>query len=379
MRDWYSQNMKKNLTWRQLVQGVRHQKILVLLALVTVEEIITQLHVSDIISDTELSRLRRLLLAYQDKDLTHLQDIFHLEVTPQQLAGLENQPLRLNSLLRTLNRGKQARDNLKLSSLNWQFREMMSLLRVLRDARNAAAHDLSDRPEIGWNMTVYSSYLRIIEIAVVPEKLFKEVERQKSEIADAAVSFLKISGGSNEDQMEYEKSRIFDTSNSKSEEALKDEISLLRDAVVEMNDNIQRLGQFTAPTIFKERSYTKLEELQAEEHSEEENNKTSNDPTPFNFAITEGILRQRLEAMRRDLQEKFVGHEEWLGVASNVLQKSVISVIMKNKYGCIEDALNDEEIKWRFERHNQIMNAQLSTFAGKINNEIKKVIWNDET
>ena len=168
MRDWYPQIMNNNLTWRQLVQGVREQKILVLLALVTVEEIFTHLSVNKIISGEELSRLKRLLLAYRDKDLTHLQDIFHLEVTTQQFAGLEKQHLRLNTLLRTLNRGIQARQNLKLSSLNWQFREMMSLVRVLRDARNAAAHDLSERPEIGWNMTVYSSYLRMIEIAVVP-------------------------------------------------------------------------------------------------------------------------------------------------------------------------------------------------------------------
>ena len=148
---------------------------------------------------------------------------------------------------------------------------------------------------------------------------------------------------------------------------------------MEMNDNIQRLGQFTAQTIIQEAPQIELEEVQADELSDEENTKTSDDPLPVNFTITEGILRQRLEAMRRELQEKFMCHEEWLGVASNVLQKTVISVLMKNKYGCIEDALNDEEIKWRFDRHSQIMNAQLSAFAGKINDEIKKVIWNDET
>ena len=371
--------MKKNLTWRELVQGVSHQKILVLLALVTVDEIFKQLRTSDIISEAELRRLKRLLLAYQDKDLTHLQDIFHFEVTPERLGVFGNQPLRLNALLRTINRGKHAEDNLKLSSLNWQFREMMSLLRVLRDARNAAAHDLSERPEIGWNMTVYSSYLRMIEIAVVPEKLFKQVERQKSEIADAAVYFLKISTGDRDEQKEHEKPKISEASNAKSEETLKEEISLLRDLVVEMNDNIQRLGQFTAPTPVQVSPQIELKEVQADELSDEENTKTSDDTLPVNFTITEGILRQRLEAMRRDLQEKFMGHEEWLGVASNVLQKTVISVLMKNKYGCIEDALNDEEIKWRFDRHNQIMNAQLSAFAGKINDEIKKVIWNDET
>ena len=325
-----------DLSWRRLVQGVRYQKILALLVLVTIEEIFTQLCVSDIISETELRRVRRLLLAYQDKDLTYLQDIFHLEVMAQQTAGLDNQTFRLNALLRNLSRSKQTSENLKLSSLNWRFREMMSLLRILRDARNAAAHDLSERPEIGWNMTVYSSYLRMIEIAVVPEKLLKEVERQKSEIADAAVYFLKVSTGHSDEQKEHEKPKISEASTSKSEGTLKEEISLLRDVVVEMNDNIQRLGQFTAQTIIQEAPQIELEEVQADELSDEENTKTSDDPLPVNFTITEGILRQRLEAMRRELQEKFMCHEEWLGVASNVLQKTVISVLMKNKYGCIE-------------------------------------------
>lgn len=370
--------MKNNLSWRELVQGVRYQKILVLLVLITVEEIFKQLHFSDIISDTELSRLKRSLLAYQDKDITHIQNIFHLEVTPERLTTIEIPTLRLSALLRTLNIGKHASDNLKLSSLNWQFREMMSLLRVLRDARNTAAHDLSERPEIGWNMTVYSSYLRIIEIAVVPEKLFKEVEKQKSEIANAAFSFLTISEGKNENPSEFERPRIYDTPNLRSDETLQDEISLLRDAVKEMNDSIKMLSQVTAPTKAQKSTDIEFEALQEEEPSEEGNPKTSDNPLPINFTITEGILRQRLEAMRRDIQEKFMLHEDWLGVASNLLQKTVITIIMKKKYGCIEDVINDEEIKWRFERHNQIMNAQLSAFAGKINDELKKVIWNDE-
>ena len=74
--------------------------------------------------------------------------------------------------------------------LIFRFRELISLLRILRDARNVAAHDFSDRPEIGWNLTVFSAYMRVLEVAVIPSKFEDKIEKQKEEIKGAIVSFL---------------------------------------------------------------------------------------------------------------------------------------------------------------------------------------------
>ena len=372
-------DMEVMLSWRKLVQGVRHQKILTLLVLVTIEEILKQLEISGFIAASETKRLKNSLISQHDKDITYLQEVFYLEISPEKNAGFGDQAVKLNSLLRTINKLKRSDNNPILSSLNWQFREMMSLVRVLRDARNAAAHDLSERPEIGWNMSVYSAYLRIIEIAFVPNNLSQEIEQIKDEIASAIIALLQLK----ENTYTNHKAEHVSNSNETSDLALSDDIAsdiqALKNLVSDINKNISSLSQsLEQPPNHETVPLTGESIPNVKEFDEADGDDTDEIPT-VNLAITQEILRQRLEALRREIHESFGKSEEWLGVASNILQKSVVALIFKLKLETIEDALHNKEFMWRYDRHKRIMDKQLQMFSKKINDELKKVIWNNDT
>ena len=179
------------ISWRDIVQTVRFQRLLTALVLLTVEGVLRQLKERDAISEAECKRLITQLSAFQNSDITVLQNVFYIEVNPSATSSGVNQTIKLNVFLRKISKLEQFNQSPKLHFLIFRFRELISLLRILRDARNVAAHDFSDKPEVGWNLTVFSTYMRVLEVAVIPSKFEEQIEKQKEEIKETIVSFLK--------------------------------------------------------------------------------------------------------------------------------------------------------------------------------------------
>lgn len=359
------------ITWRDIVQTLRFQRLLTALVLLTVEGVLRQLKERDAISEVECKRLIAQLSTFQNSDITALQTVFYLEVNTSATSTIASQTIRLNVFLRNISKLERFNQNPKLHFLIFRFRELISLLRILRDARNAAAHDFSDRPEIGWNLTVFSAYMRVLEVAVIPSKFEEKIEKQKEEIKDAIVSFLE-NGNANlakEDDDSSPSDKIDEIHNNQ----ILDEINVIKSSIESLDTKL-----FDLVNNIPNRPVALKPEL-IKEDDEHENNVEEHEDIRVQVpsAITAAVLRQKLENFRKTIDDEFGEDAEWHGVACNILQKPFVSIIIKNKYRDVTSALLDEEINWRYKRHKKIMDEQIVKFETKINKIIESVIWDD--
>ena len=84
------------ISWRDIVQTVRFQRLLTALVLLTVESVLRQLKERDAISEAECKRLIMQLSTFQNSDITVLQNVFYIEVNPVAKSSSVDQAIRLN-------------------------------------------------------------------------------------------------------------------------------------------------------------------------------------------------------------------------------------------------------------------------------------------
>ena len=368
--------MNNQISWREIAQGVQHQKLLVALTLVTINAILRQLKECNVVTSAEWERCREVLREYDNKDLTYLQDTFHIEINTTRDVAPSGQPVRLSALLRVLNKSRTFKANRKLEFLSWRFRELTGLLRILRDARNAAAHDFSDRPEIGWNLTIFSAYLRVLEVAVVPTEFDEQIDEKKTIIASAVLAFLK--------KMDTQQTHNDVQIEPKGSQGTSDQIELLA-KIDQLQGTVSGIEkQINAIGLDKHRLSSGIEgpsvpsSASDDETDVEEMADTGELATNIETAITETMLRQQLENIRADIDTHFAMDEDWSGVASNILQKPIIGILMRKGHGDLAKLFADEEVSWRYERHKTIMDKQLVKFRTRIDHAISNVIWDDK-
>ena len=359
------------ISWRDIVQTVRFQRLLTALVLLTVESVLRQLKERDAISEAECKRLITQLSTFQNSDITVLQNVFYIEVNPVAKSSSVDQAIRLNVFLRTISKLERYNQNPKLHFLIFRFRELISLLRILRDARNAAAHDFSDRPEIGWNLTVFSTYMRVLEVAVIPNKFEEQIEKQKEEIKETIVSFLN-NGRSSADESYRDKSPSSQSDEAHSNKIL-DEINAIKSSIASLDTKFLNLVHNIPNKAVALQQEVKIETDEYENETEE----LENIETQMPSAITAAVLKQKLESLRKDIDEEFSKDADWHGIACNILQKPIVAIISKKQYPTIAKALSDEEIMWRYKRHKDIMDKQIVKFDTKIDEIIASVIWDD--
>ena len=72
----------------------------------------------------------------------------------------------------------------KIRFLDFRFKETIPLFNSLRLARNASVHDLNERNEIGWNINIPATVLRIIEISDFSQNYVEMIEKIKKNAVD---------------------------------------------------------------------------------------------------------------------------------------------------------------------------------------------------
>ena len=105
------------ISWRNIVQTVRFQRLLTALVLLTVESVLRQLKERDAISEAECKRLITQLSTFQNSDITVLQNVFYIEVNPVAKSSSVDQAMRLNVFLKTISKLEQFNQNPKLHFL----------------------------------------------------------------------------------------------------------------------------------------------------------------------------------------------------------------------------------------------------------------------
>ena len=110
------------ISWRDIVQTVRFQRLLTALVLLTVESVLRQLKERDAISEAECKRLITQLSTFQNSDITVLQNVFYIEVNPVAKISSVDQAIRLNVFLRTISKLERYNQNPKLHFLIFDLR-----------------------------------------------------------------------------------------------------------------------------------------------------------------------------------------------------------------------------------------------------------------
>lgn len=373
--------MSRTINWRGLVQDVSHQKILVSLILVTVEGVIRQLEQNALISRAEMVRLSQQLRNYSEKDLTHVQDVFYLEVHPNQSITSQINSMKLQALLNVLNKKGAFSGSKKLEFFTWRFRELISLHQVLKGARNAAAHDFSERPEIGWSLSIFSAYLRLLEVAVIPLKYEDKIEEIKNELASGIIStlgkdkehsFEKDTEEAGDKKVEHTKQINSEIPLQTIENAIQEIGSKLNDieSKIDWQNNLKANYQHKSEETSLE---TKISNKSIEKDEIEEQ-ETFEKPQDF---ITEGVLKQHLIAIKNEIELEYSKHGNWPGVSANILQKSILSILFTERITRIELAISRSEFSWRYKKYKSFMDEQVQQFGARVNHAISKVIWDD--
>ena len=244
----------------------------------------------------------------------------------------------------------------KSRSLGWRVREAEPLFKLLREARNIAAHDLSNRSAIGWSTLIPATVLRVLELCPHPKNENAPIEEMTSE---CEAQLKQILGQHFSDQ-----SNNSDELNGSAEQG-----TPTRQDTKSLETSLDRIEQLLLQQNAVDNPKAEDGEIVSGADVQSEDVQL-----PDVDWITPAMLKQELLALKQECANEFSQYVE-LGPKHNLFQKAMISDILSYRPGSAVEVLRLPDFGWRYKENISTLGQQFKFFEVRMDELLKRVDW----
>jgi len=399
-----------NKLWRRFFEGKYHTHI------VDIIKPGMESFFSDLVKMGLLDRVPEDAISYQTfihaQDITSVKKIFNMKMELKEIG--ECFPQQVVPKFRNKFRGeyqiqvnKQTEEILKLE----QYDEFIKSIRVVTDARNFSVHNLQDRNDSGWALSVVASVFNLIELS--PTKIDEDKE---SKLKSLALKLMdKIFEIENYDEENEDNNQSFKLSDKQHNQVIEnkleefaDEFSSQIDSIGEKISQIENLLQKPVKSIqrvdsngniideeyarFVEEETERVKNLSPAEYAEEfgdedwlsaqfeEADQILEEAQRHRDRKQEKISKITVQQAERELLmlqkeiKKTYRCDNWANIAQGPFRQQIFQNKITNK----EDWLSNDFIQARYARHSYVMDRQLnSEIAERYFAVLKRITWED--
>jgi len=234
----------------------------------------------------------------------------------------------------------------KARSFGWRVREAEPIFKLLKEARNVAAHDMRPREEAGWQLIIPSSVIRITELCPHSRDQISDIE-QMNKVALDQIRSLQINEMTPEDGAEVDEGL----------EQYKD--------LVQRLDIVQQILQSSARNVPKQSDTGLYHEQESEEIS-----------PPEQEWITPQLLKKELLKLKEDCKARFVDNVEY-SHSKNFFQLALVNDVMTFKPASSKECLRLSNFGWRYQENIHELGVQYKHYRDAIDELLKRVDWDD--
>ncbi len=244
----------------------------------------------------------------------------------------------------------------KIRSLGWRVREAEPLFKLLKEARNIAAHDFRNRSATGWSALIPATVLRVLEICPHPKnenapvtKITAECEAQLRRVLGEHLS-VQVNGSDEPN-----------SSAGAQKSAGKDANSIAKSL-----DRIEQMLTQTSVAVdarVRDDDSSLVPEAQSDELD-----------LPDIDWITPIMLKQELLALKQECASQFSQDVE-LGPKHNFFQKAMIADVMSFQPSFAAEVLRLPDFGWRYKENISSLGRQFKFFETRIDELLKRVDW----
>ena len=236
---------------------------------------------------------------------------------------------------------------LNMHYLRW--RELIPLVRALKEIRNSAIHDLAREIDSSWLFYVSSCVFRFTYLSSAPRNDELVIERVRALSLKIIKSQLSadLEDKSEDDRSYHDLTQHFI-------------------AVTDRLDRIER--SINHSKLFSEANSPVLD---TQDQREEVQPPLETNEGSF---LTEELLKERLLALREKIKADF-SVDDMFSPSDNILQTAIINEIIKCKFSNLEEVLKVEDVKWRIEKKIAVVSNQMEKYKDQINDLLQKTAW----
>ena len=335
--------------WQIFVSSGTFQSCLSNCCILLVEKAFREAKDTDVVEKSTYQAVYADLQACVNKDLTTstkcLYKKYPLKYDPQGWGSVNclSVPRIIQRKLEQLNHSERLQ---KIRSFGWRVREAEPIFKLLKEARNVAAHDMRPRNDPGWQLIIPSSVIRITELCPHPRNQISDIE-EMNRIALNQLQSIQTNDFSQEDE------------------------SQPADSADQYRDLAQRLD------IIQEMLQTSVQNIpQRTVVGVDYDGDPEDVSLPEKEWITPQILKKELLRLRQDCKSRFVEVEEYAHT-KNFFQLALVSDIMTFKPSSSEECLRLPNFGWRYQEGIHELGVQYKHYRNVVDELLKTVDWDE--
>ena len=282
-----------------------------------------------------------------------------------------------NILLKTPNLTRN-----KLRTFSQQVRELDPLVQNIRYYRNYFSHTLKENNQIGLNVAVISSIIRLCEIGTVNKSDQSNNQENISKFKNALTSVVSVDRPTDSTDNQASPQR-----NAKTVAPSRHDFDSIINEIKSSEQNLlKQIAKINATNItatahdpIKSKTTNALtleahniqdEDVTEQEQEQEQEQEKSN----FVESITPEILRQDLKALSSKIKSQFENDRSF-GASSNLLQIANIGEILQHEPQNLAHFLALTSVTSRTNLSSDAVTQQISDYGQKIDDLLKNVLW----
>ena len=258
-------------------------------------------------------------------------------------------------LVATLGMAKQTvgshdkRLTMQINAQYLRWRELLPLVRSLKEIRNTAVHELSREADVSWIAYVSACVLRFSFLSAAPRNDELTIARVRERAINLIRQSVQTSAGEVPNVREDHKSDF---------ERIHEKLASIQSSLTGL-----------PPLVLRETTSSRNTDEQLEANTADEN------PTISKIGfLTESILKNKLLELKDQIREKMISSEEY-SPSENILQTAIINEILSKKVSRIEDALILPDVEWRIKSRMAKIEMQMEMYSAEINDMLERTAW----
>ncbi len=278
-----------------------------------------------------------------------------------------------------------------------KFREMNSLLQMLKYHRNQLAHNTQSINEIGWGLSVISSLIRLFEVGLVNKEDIQVQIAVKEKVIEI---FNRLFKQNKENVGSKDKSTEKQDHNPQAVNVIEKKVEELKLELVEIEKRLGKKiesvpsinlsefnklleGQSTILETVKSKvpvkqngSLKNIEgsiEKEDELHAEDEEEGIDYVPKEDTY-LTADTLRQELRNLRDKIKEDYKDDKAF-GPNANLLHLSNIEEIIENEPKNFKEVIRLEGVRSNMDLSSEIIKKQMTEYGPNLDRLLSKVLW----
>ena len=338
--------------WLRIFSDNKYHSLISNCALLIVERVFREGRDCGLISTVTYDEIYNEISFLVHKDLTTAIKSFYIKKPMQKAIGnwfdvnVLSLPRAMETFLREQKRPTEQIELVK--SLGWRIREAEPLFKLLQTARNASLHDFRERNQLGWELVIPASVIRVLEICPIPKNSQSVVE----ELSTFCVGQIQGRSANNEiEPIQVEQNLP---------NSVGEELSKKIDRIEEM-----LLNQKNHPT-------SPIVEISIEKNNEE--NSELEAQVPQIDWITPQVLKGELLGLKKQSEELFSDVRE-NGPAYNFFQNAIIMDILEHRPKDAAEVLRLPDVGWRHKEKPDVLGKQYKYFKASIDQLLTRVDW----